>query len=123
MIQGIVNAALEPTIELYVGQPDAQPRTIRAIIDTGFNDYLTLPAATVAELKLPLAMPTEATLADDRVVQANCYRARVTWDGQEREIPVLAFEAGPFVGTALMRGYELSAEMVENGRLVLRRLS
>jgi len=123
MIQGTVNAMLEPIVEVNVGRLGEQTIPVQAIVDTGFNDYLTLPSATVAQLDLPLAMPTEATLADDRVVQANCYRARVTWDGQEREIPVLAFEAGPFVGTALMRGYEWSAEMVQNGRLVLRRLS
>ena len=44
-----------------------QTREIEAVIDTGYNGFLTLPTATVAELQLPFLGPSRATLANGAV--------------------------------------------------------
>ena len=54
MIEGVVNAAYEAVIRLSLRGPLGQAREIDAVIDTGFNGFLTLPPVLVAELGLPL---------------------------------------------------------------------
>ena len=64
MIEGVVNAAYEAVISLSLRGPSGQTREIDAVIDTGFNGFLTLPPALVAELGLPFLSHGGATLAD-----------------------------------------------------------
>ena len=53
MIQGVVNAAYEPIVRLALEGPSGQSREIDAVVDTGFNGFLTLPPLLIAELELP----------------------------------------------------------------------
>lgn len=64
MITGIVNANREPTIQLRVCGPDRQEQEIEAIIDPGFNGFLTLPPTLVAALDLPRLGRGRAILAN-----------------------------------------------------------
>ena len=52
MITGSVNARREAIIQLGVLGPDGQRQTVDAVIDTGFNGFLTLPEQAVAALGL-----------------------------------------------------------------------
>ena len=66
MIEGVVNAAYEAVIRLPLRGPAGQAREVEAVIDTGFNLYLTLPPSLVAELGLSLQSRGLMTLADGR---------------------------------------------------------
>ena len=57
VIDGVVNAALEAVVSLTIQGPSGQSRDIEAVIDTGFNDFLTLPPPLVAELGLAYRNP------------------------------------------------------------------
>lgn len=57
MIEGVVNAAYEAVVTLILHGPGGRTREIEAVIDTGYNGFLTLPAALVAELRLPFLGP------------------------------------------------------------------
>ena len=52
MITGRVTAHGEAVVPLYVGGSGDQGRQIDTVIDTGFNGFLTLPAALKQELGL-----------------------------------------------------------------------
>ena len=52
MISGIVNAYHEATIRLTVRGTDGREQEVEAILDTGFNGSLTLPADIIAALGL-----------------------------------------------------------------------
>ena len=50
MIEGIVNAAYEAVVTLPLRGQAGQERDIEAVIDTGYNGFLSLPPALVEEL-------------------------------------------------------------------------
>ena len=50
-------------------------------------------------------------LADGREVSVDVYEAVVDWDGQLRQVPVLATGSEPLVGMMLLTGYELSIQV------------
>src|SRR5437667_7858174 len=98
MIKGIVTPNRQARIGLTVFSSAPQRYDIDALVDTGFNLFLTLPASTIAALALPFAMRTQASLADGSLLQLDCYRATVDWDGQPRAILVVSADGGPLVG-------------------------
>ena len=53
MIEGFVNANLEAVVAIPLQGPAGQTQEVDAVIDTGFNGYLTLPPTMVADLGCP----------------------------------------------------------------------
>ena len=47
MIEGAVNAAYEAVVPIGVSGPAGRVRDIEAVIDTGYNGFLTLPPPLV----------------------------------------------------------------------------
>lgn len=43
MMMGLVDANLEPRLQLIVHAASGSPQEIEVVIDTGFNGFLTLP--------------------------------------------------------------------------------
>lgn len=118
MIEGAVNAAYEAVISISVQGPSGLAREIEAVIDTGFNGFLTLPPALVAELSLPLEGIGRATLGDGSEVTFPFYDVTVLLDGEPRYGLADAAATTPLVGMSLLRGYELHIA-VEPGGLVI----
>jgi clan AA aspartic protease len=80
MITGRVAAQREAIVPLVVLDMAQQPHDVDAVIDTGFNGFLTLPRAMVQTLQLPLAGNRRVTLGDGSTVVLDLYRATVLWD-------------------------------------------
>jgi len=57
MIIGVVTDDRQAVIHLKVRGPAGQEQEIDAIIDTGFDGWLSLPASIVARLSLASAWP------------------------------------------------------------------
>ena len=71
MIQGVVNAAFDAVVRLPIQGPSGQIQQIEAIIDTGYNGFMTLPPALVVEMGLPFVTRGTAFLADGEEVRFN----------------------------------------------------
>ena len=119
MIEGVVNADYEAVVSFPLYGPAGQTREIEAVIDTGYNGFLTLPTATVAELQLPFLGPSRATLANGTVDTFNVYDATVLWDGQLRAIEADAMGDIPLVGMLLLDGHDLNIQVRDGGRVVI----
>ena len=89
MITGRVTALREATIRLTVRGPHQHQQEVEAVIDTGFNGFLTLPSHVVHALQLPFVGNSRATLGDGSTVVLDLYLASVLWHAQEREVLVL----------------------------------
>lgn len=101
------------------GQPDF---SINFVIDTGFNDYLTLPPQAVSAMNLPLYSSTQARLADGSETLLSIHLATIVWDNLEKVVPILASGYKPLLGTALMEGYHLEIDFEDNGLVSLEKL-
>jgi clan AA aspartic protease len=119
MISGVVTPYREAVIRLRVRGPAGQEEEIDAVIDTGFNRYLTLPSSLVALLALPFEAPTQAMLADGQIVPMDYYRASIAWDGRDRQILVLEADGDPLVGMSLLYGYDLRVRVVDGGLVTI----
>ncbi len=123
MITGTVNADFEPIISLSIRRPDGEVFTQDAIVDTGFNGWLSLPPDLIAELNLRWKRRGRAILGDGSECVFNVYEVVVIWDGALLTIPVDEADSDPLVGMSLMEGYQLTIQVSENGYVELRKSS
>ena len=119
MIEGVVNAAYEAVVSLTLDGPAGQTRDIGAVVDIGFDGFLTLPPAVVAELGLPFVSIGRATLADGSEISYDIYGVTVLWDGQRIYIEADAADTTPLVGMLLLDGHDLNIQVRDGGRVVI----
>jgi clan AA aspartic protease len=123
MIMGDVNSRREAMIQLAILGENNQRQGIKAVIDTGYTGFLTLPAAIIAKLGLTWFMQEEGTLGDGSMCMFNVFEASVIWDGQIRPIEINESEADPLVGMGLLEGYELNIEGRAGGAVTIKALA
>ena len=85
---GTVTHAGDAIVQIAVRATGGQPTEFAAVVDTGFNDYLTLPAADVRSLGLSAREEGRYELADGSLVTTRLFEAEVQWFGQWRRVLV-----------------------------------
>jgi clan AA aspartic protease len=123
MISGRVNAYSEAVVRLSVRSPQGHTQAIEAVIDTGFNGYLTLPPALITALGLPFRRNGRALLGDGSAVTFDIHEAVILWDGRLRRVSVDAAETDPLLGMGMLHGHELCVQVIEDGEALIRPLS
>lgn len=98
------------------------PIQIEAVIDTGYNGFLTLPRTTIEELDLTFVGPTRAALGDGNEVTMDLFLASVQWEGGARDVLVLETDGGTLIGMALLGGCRLVMEVEEGGGVFIESL-
>ena len=119
MITGIVNADFEPIIPLLICDSDGRVYTQEAIVDTGFNGWLSLPPDLIAELNLKWKRRGRAILGDGSECVFDVYEAVLVWDGNMLTIPIDEADSEPLVGMSLMENYQLTVQVFEGGHVEL----
>ena len=120
MIEGFVNANYEPVISLSVQGPSGQMREIDAVVDTGFNGFLTLPPALVTELGLTFQSEGWATLANGSEETFGVYGVTMLWGGQLRYVDADAVGPTPLAGMSLLHSHDLSIQVRAGGRVAIK---
>ncbi|HWE35712.1 MAG TPA: hypothetical protein VG406_04005 [Isosphaeraceae bacterium] len=122
MITGVVTADREAIVRLMVHGPAGQAEEIEAVIDTGFDGHLSLPAATIARLGLSWRRRGRALLADGSESIFDIFEGVVLWDGAARRVAVDAAEMMPLIGMGLLDGFELTIQVRVSGLVTIRGL-
>lgn len=119
MIEGMVTAAHEAVVPLSLQAPGGRTEDIKAVVDTGYSGFLTLPVALGGDLGLPFAYVGQAFLANDDKVEFNVHDVTVLWDGQSRHVRADATGSTPLVGMAMLNGHNLNVDVAVGGRVVI----
>ena len=119
MIERAVNANLEAIVTLPLQGSSGQTREVEAVVDTGFNGYLTLPPMLMEDLELPVVGDGEAVLADGTRAAFDVYGVTVLWDGQPMYVETGAVGVDPLVGMALLEGHSLNIDIEDGGRVLI----
>jgi predicted aspartyl protease len=80
---------------------------------------LTLPAAIIASLGITWLGREQGTLAGGSTEFFDVYRAAVLWQGQPRPVEVEATEMAPLLGMALLKGHEVTIQVVDGGGVTI----
>jgi clan AA aspartic protease len=122
MIYGrlIDRKAIVPVIFRLPQQPDF---SLDFVVDTGFNDYLTLPPQAVSAMNLPLYSSIPAKLADGSETLLSVHLGTIVWDDVEKVVPILASNYKPLLGAAMMEGYHLEIDFADNGLVSLEKIT
>ena len=119
MIRGVVNTAYEPIVNLTVQGPSGQSQEIEAVVDTGFNGFLTLPPDLVTELGLVYRDRSRAILADGSEAFLDVYDVAVLWDSRLRNTRAGVSDTTPLVGMRLLDRHDLSIQVRAGGRVII----
>lgn len=123
MITGVVTAAREAVIDLVVCGSNGQTKELQAMIDTGFDGSLTLPAKIITSLGLPWRRRGRSLLADGNESLFDIYEATVIWHSMPRRVTVDEVDIVPLVGMSLLYGCELTIKVIENGSVLIKPLT
>jgi clan AA aspartic protease len=122
MIKGVVTADREAVIRVAVHGSAAKRVIVEAVIDTGFDGWLSLPPNVIRSLGLPWRRRGLALLADGSESVFDIFEGSVVWDRRRLRIPIDETNSTPLIGMALLDGFKLVTEVRIGGPLSLRRL-
>jgi clan AA aspartic protease len=123
MITGIVNEEFEPIISISLYDSEGNIYTQDAIVDTGFNGWLSLPPDLISQLNLKWKRRGRAILGDGSECVFNVYEAVLVWDGNLLAIPIDEADSEPLIGMSLMEGYQLMVQVFEGGSVELSKIA
>jgi len=118
VISGIVSDG-HATVTIAFRFAHRSDLSIEFVVDTGFTDHLCLPPEAVALLGLPFKYAMPVNLADNSEVILPVHEAVIVWNGEEREVRVLATGRRPLVGTALLDEHELVVQFTQGGLVTI----
>ena len=122
MIKGRVNAHREALVSLSLHGSQGEEHAVEAVIDTGYNGFLTLPPDLIELLAFPYLRSSRAILGDGSTIEFDIHEATLMWNGRLQRIPVDAADVNPLLGMGLLYGHELNIEVVEGGNALIRAL-
>jgi len=122
VILGTVVARQGPVVPLLLRAANGREHTLSAVVDTGFNGWLTLPREIIAALGISYEEQTRAILADGSFAVFDSYYVTVLWDGKSETVLVDELESEPLVGMRLLHGYRLTVEIVDDGPVRIERM-
>lgn len=123
MIAGTVNDQLQAIIPLQLRDSAGNLHFVDAVVDSGFNGFLTLPSIFIARLGLPWIARQQGLTADGGVHTFEVYATTLNWEGVERQVETEIVESDPLVGMALLGGHDLQIRVEVGGPVEVRSIS
>jgi clan AA aspartic protease len=118
MISGIVTAG-HAIVTVMLRIPNRTDIPIQFVVDTGFNGELCLPPEAVSLLQLRFKFSGPANLANNSQVNLSVHDATIVWNGEERDVEVLATGQKPLLGADLLDEHELVVQFTEGGLVTI----
>jgi clan AA aspartic protease len=111
---GTMTSDGDALVTVTVESAPGETREMEAVLDTGFNGFLALPADVIRALDLVYRYELQLTLANGAEQSVPTYEATIRWNGARRSVEVV--EAGEVLaGTALFWGHAVRVECQTGG--------
>jgi clan AA aspartic protease len=117
MILGTVDSRRTPLVPLVLRPANGDDLEVEAVVDTGFNGSLTLPAETIRRLGFEWRGRSSVTLANGAVEWCDVFRAAVIWENTPRSVLAESAETEPLIGMRLLDGCRLSMYVIPGGEV------
>ena len=75
--------------------------------------------ALATELRLDFAGVDYLALADGSIQKFDVFTVTLIWDGRPKHVQVLASDAMPLVGMAMLKGHRLTLDVEEDGEVLI----
>lgn len=122
MMKGIVRGRGDATIRIRLRGPTGITLEIDAVIDTGFSDYLAVPADLLEKLEAPVIHEVQYRMADgSRITSPVCF-VELEWHGQWQDVLAAQFSAAGLLGMLTLRGSAVHIDVVHGGAVRIDRL-
>ena len=90
---------------------------IEFVVDTGFDGELALPSHLVRQLEATFQGDKPIQLADSFARNQPSFEVVLEWEDDSRPTEVLILEGAPLLGSVLLAGSLLQAEMTDGGEV------
>lgn len=122
MIIGIVDSSNAPLVPLVVKDAAGEDHSSMAVVDTGFNGWITLPRETISTFGLTWHNETRGILADGESTFLPTFRGTVIWDGQPVAVFIDELESQPLIGMRMLHGFRFEMDTIDGGAVQIERL-
>jgi clan AA aspartic protease len=119
MISGQVTSQHQAVVEIEISAPQCPSQSLRAVVDTGFTGYLTLPIEQIRAMWLPFAGYRRGQVADGRKMLLERYLVDVNWHGKPQPVLAAMTKGAILIGMSLLTGSELHIDVIENGSVII----
>jgi clan AA aspartic protease len=121
-MKGNVNARREAIVRLRLYAGGKARRSIKALIDTGYNGSLTLPPAVIRALRLHRIGQSDGELADGSRVSFDVYAGEILWHSRRLAVDIDEAKTDPLIGLALLEGSEVNIRARRDGEVSIKRM-
>jgi len=119
MIEGIVNNFDEPIIKLNINIPNNKSKKVNAIINTGFNGYISIPTILIEQSKWDFIGTEEYELANGDIVEEKIYLGKIIFDGDEIKVISLTNRTKDvLIGTKVLKNKILKIDF-KNSKVII----
>ena len=122
MIRGRVNSRLEALVPLEIMGRDGWFQTVAAVVDTGFDDFLTLPPEVTRFSGLEPRASIDITLAGGTQERWNTWIGQVLWHDKPRTVRILEAPGTPLLGMSLLQDSQLTVQVRDGGDVLIEEL-
>ena len=116
---GHVNERLEPLITLKLIDTTQREFQVRAIVDTGFGGFLTLPTRVIQQAGFEWYSASRSELGDGSFAVFDVYLGTANLDDEQLDILIEVAETVPLAGMQLLRGKRLTIDAIDGGSVVI----
>ena len=119
MTSGWISDNWELVMPMRILDANGHVHRLEAHVDTGFNGQFTLPNDFIELLGLEPTRPMALTMANGETETFPTFLGMILWQGRRSEVRIVESEGTPLIGTELMWGSLLTAEITDNGAVTI----
>ena len=119
MISGKVDQSLQARVALQLMGGDGRLQPVEVVLDTGFDEDLTMPPDMVQQLDLTPEDKLRVVLANGEEVSLDSWSGMALWHDRMHPVLVLQADGEPLLGMRLLQGSRVTLDVLDDGDVAI----